>query len=163
MAITNMNELAKAVGASQDIPEMAGARNLLRKEANRLLKLLQKYIDEYYASYQPKVYERTYFFKYSLRYEDVQQIGNTLSIVIFFDEGFSTHESILGGKDGFVPILLNDGYRTRLQPPRYHFTHYEGFHFVEKAIEEYNRVNPLGVRITVDVVYSGTTIRHVTY
>lgn len=163
MAITSMEELSKAVGASKDVPEMAEARNLLRREANRLLKLLQKYIDEYYASYQPVVYERTYFFKHSLRYEDVKMVGDTMSVVIFFDEDFSTHESILGGKDGFVPILLNDGYRTKLQPPRYRFTHYDGFHFVEKAIEEYNATNSLGIRITVNVVYEGTTVKHATY
>ena len=126
-------------------------KKIMEQEGIRLMNIVQKYIDEYYDSYKPTVYERTYAFKNSLRIEPVTQKGNILSVKIYFDDDSANHPSIFGGSDGYVPLLINDGWswkNTQIAP--YRLSHYEGFNFIEKAIEEYEKSNKYGFKIQIE-------------
>jgi hypothetical protein len=115
------------------------------KEANKLAAFLNDEIEIYYTTYTPAVYQRTYSFLNSVRVgePDVSADG-TVSIEIHFDPELATHDSILGGEAGYVPILLNEvwqwsGKKGELGP--YRFARYEpkmhGRQFIENAIERY--------------------------
>ena len=162
MAITTIDELEKAIN-SGGIGNNAGARNLLRREANKLMKLIQTYIDAYYDSYEPEVYKRTYRFKHSLRWEDVKVINDILVVNIYFDPEWSNHESYFGGEEGFVPILLDRGWEWKNNPHIKHLSEYDGFHFIDKAIAEYNATNDLNIKITIDAKYKGSTVDNRSY
>lgn len=112
--------------------------NLLLKESMRLKEILDKVIMDYYSSYTPKVYERTFDFKYSVR---IKQNGNSSMIVYFADENVI--------RDGdYLPTLLDEGWGTQNQG-RYHYDWYEGFNIIEKTVNEYNKSNPYGFKVIV--------------
>ncbi len=123
---------------------------IMQEEGNRLKDLIQKYIDEYYDSYTPTQYKRTYSFKNSLRIETVKQEGDILSVRIYFDESMAFYESLFGGEDGYVPRLIDEGWTWKdTTAGAYRLSNYEGFGFVDKAISEYEKDNPYGFKIEV--------------
>lgn len=152
--IRNLKDLEKVLSKAQPKNiKLSNGQNLyqlLEEEGKRLYKLVKKYIDKYYSSYHPNVYERTYRFKQSLRISPVKLENNSLAVEVYFDDAYAYHPSVLGGKDGYVPLLINDGWRWKdISKAPYRFSHYEGFNFVERAIEEYNKTNPHGLKIKV--------------
>ena len=141
----------------------------LRLEAKRLYKCIQKYIDDYYNSYEPKSnYERTFRFKEALYAEDFVDIktkGNVLQITIRFNSDLAYHPSVAGGIDGYVPLLINDGWCWNgwEDRPDDHFHKYSGFHFLEKGIEEWNATNKFGFTVTLDKRYEGDSYQNSIY
>lgn len=127
---------------------------VLHKEGIRLMECIQQELDNYYSSYSPKEYRRTEMLKNSLRIEPVKHEGKSISVRIYFDDILATHNSVMGGKPGFTPLLINDGWSWR-NPNKgaYRFSHYEGYNFVEKGIEKYNKNNVYGFKITVEKKY----------
>jgi hypothetical protein len=112
------------------------ADNLLLKESMRLKEILDKNIIDYYSSYNPTEYKRTFDFKYSVR---IKQNGASSMIVYFADENVI--------RDGdYLPELLNYGW-GEVNQGRYHYDWYLGFHFIEKTIDEYNKSNPYGFKV----------------
>lgn len=135
-------------------------KRVLQEEGQRLYNIIQKHIDKYYASYSPVEYERTYMFKESLRVDPVQMENGQWSIKVYFDDILATHDSIIGGDSGNVPILLNYGWQTTMSPPRYRFTAYEGSNFLSDAIEEYSKSNPYGIKISLRSEWNGQLIEN---
>lgn len=135
---------------------------VLEREGERLKGYLEEEVQNYYNSYSPTVYTRTYNFLNSVRITPVFQEGNNLTVKIYFDEGMATHDSIFGGEDGYVPTLLEYGWQVKSDkvPNYYHLKYYEGFHFVDKAIEKYNRGNPNGFKIVKHAEHNGKVIEH---
>ena len=154
-------------GGMQKNPKFSTGKDLravLLDEAEKLKKLIQKYIDAYYSSYSPSLYTRTYDFQNSLRIETVKQEGTMLSVKIYFDPTLATHPSVFGQEDGFVPILINDGWQWKNgKTEPYRFARYEGYQFVEKAIDEYNKNNDYGFTIRVVKKYKNRTIQDKSY
>jgi hypothetical protein len=104
--------------------------DLLKPEAEALYKCLSETVALYYSMTKPIEYQRTWRFLDSVRIDtDISLENEGFTMRVYFDENASTHESIMGGKDGFVPILLNQGWSW--QPDtiskygsHYHFSFY---------------------------------------
>lgn len=132
--------------------------NNLKREARRLMKCIQDEIDNYYDSYSPKQYVRSFRFQEALYAEDfinVDVIKNTLFINLKFNEALSYHDSY-SGKDMYVPLLINDGWCwDNYNGEEDHFRRYDGYHFLEKGIEKFNSTNTLGITVTLDKTWDG--------
>lgn len=149
-------------------------------EAERLYKCIQKYIDEYYASYEPRIYDRTYRYQsalYAERIADIRVVGDTLRIGVSFHNDLAMHPNLdeVFGMDrhgneywipikdhheSFVPLLMETGWNApRLasmigrQIPR--LTYFEGIHAVEKGIADFNATNKFGIKIDAEDFYNG--------
>lgn len=152
----------------------------MASEARRLYNCIQYYIDKYYESYEPKVYDRTYRYQGSLYAEDIADIkikGNTLIIGIKFNYELAMHpnlENVFWGDEygnemifpikdrhnTFVPIMMEMGwYAPKLANiigrHVYRLTYFEGIGAVEKGIADYNKTNKLGIRVNADDFYKG--------
>lgn len=138
----------------------------LEIEAKRLKQCIQNEIDNYYDSYKPEEYVRTFRFKKSLYVEDfvdIDVINNTMFINLKFDEDLAYHDSI-DGTQGYIPLLINDGWCwDGYTGEEDHFRRYDGFHFFEKGIEEWNKTNTMGFKVTLDKTYEGDNYFRKTY
>ena len=134
----------------------------LASEGRRFKEILQKWVDAYYDSYKPVTgvggrdsykyehgndWERTGALLNSITITTMKLSGNKLSLDIYFDENVATHNSIFGGEPAYVPVLIDEGWEWQNNPHIKHLSEYEGFHFVDKAIAEYNKNNPYGISI----------------
>lgn len=120
--------------------------NKLHEAGIELEKLIQDEIDMYYSSYDPVQYNRTYKFKNSLRMSNPIKTGvNEWTIEIYFDKDLADHDG------AYVPTLIDEGwdYRNRTNKDIYRFTHYEGYNFIEKAVEKFNSQNKYGFKVKV--------------
>lgn len=164
--------MARLKSLEQQVQEMLNDKNLgksarldgkklddiLILEANRLKDLLAKYIRAYYASYTPKNrslktsrFEKDHMVK-ALR---VDANVKDRSISIWFDDsvwGPSVIDEEKWGW-GFEPVLIDTGWRVNPKASHaniYRFGYYEGFHFIRKAIEEFERTNKYGLYVSVE-------------
>jgi hypothetical protein len=158
MNIKSLEELKKFAGGSPTNQAYltSNIKRVLWDSVWKLKRILQRQIEAYYDSYDPKYYKRTYMFQRSLRTEEIIANGNEIAVRIYFDEKYATHPSVVynrgkKGEDGFVPILLNYGWRWRKNSDLYyHFSTYEGFNFVEKAVNEFNTQKHGHIKITLE-------------
>lgn len=124
---------------------------ILKSEVLRLKNCIQNQIDNYYSSYFPTTYERTNKFRNSLMVEDFidfNAINNRIEIKLYFNPDLAWHESYFSDDGGYVPKLINDGWSwDEIISPNDHFSNYEGFHFIEKGISDYNKSNKYGIII----------------
>ena len=125
---------------------------IIESEAERLSNIIRQKINEYYMSYDPKVYERTYDMINSLQVEKSIVNGNEISVRVYFDDS-ANHPSVFGQEDGFSPWLINHGWRVQKGNHMNieHFGYQKGARFIENAIAEFNKNNPYGFRIRVRV------------
>ena len=155
------NSKQKAVG------EKSGKflSNVLKEEAERLKKILISQIRAYYDSYEPNVYKRRPEAEGLLNSISIDtNTGNPLQIIVYFNEN-SYHPSIIYPKlpERFIPTLIDIGWKWKNNSlPKAggktyqieHFTYQKGFHFVEKAIKEFNRTSKYHISIQVKSTYS---------
>lgn len=132
-------------------------RQNLERAVDYLYDCVDNFIQEYYLSYDPKRYIRTYDFMDSLYAEDfihARVNGNRIELSVSFRPSMAYHRNIFGDHMSFIPLLINSGWESRKLEraighiPR--FTSYEGYHFIEKAVNMFNRTNPYGVYISPD-------------
>ena len=138
---------------------------MLKREVDRLYNCIQRRIDEYYASYTPSFYKRTYRFHGALYAENLVDIrieGNRFKLSLLFDPDLAQHETWTSSGNGYVPILLNYGFRNRaledyleLDKPVEHLTYLKPQLFIENGILDWNRENSLGITIDVTAIYEG--------
>lgn len=151
----------------------------MSKEAEKLCRCIQYYIDEYYNSYSPSIYDRTENYRHSLQVEDVADIrvvGNTLRISVYFDMNLAMHPNlesvyrcdkygvehwipIADRHESFVPILMERGWSApklagMIGKHVHRLTYFEGIRAVEQGINDYNRINKLGIKVNADNFYS---------
>ncbi|MEG1502119.1 MAG: hypothetical protein RR370_01880 [Synergistaceae bacterium] len=115
-------------------------------EAEAVRAWIQRFIALYYESYTPSRYERTYAFRNSL--ESVQIKDN--QAFIRFDPQMARHNSLFKNGDGYVPSLINYGWRWKkagTNIPR--FTFYDGDRFLEDAISAYLSSTTFDMQIEV--------------
>ena len=156
----------------------------MAEEARRLYRCIQHYIDEYYNSYEPVVYERTDRYQgalYAQNIADIRVVGDTLRIGVVFHNALAMHPNlesvvwdygyfydyeefveipIMHQHDSFVPLLMEKGWHARkleniLGQRVYRLTYFEGIHAVEKGIADFNKTNKLGIKIDADDFYNG--------
>lgn len=122
----------------------------LKSEAQRLQQILIKHINAYYASYDPVQYSRTYQMRDSVK---VETSVKDMSIAVYFNQK-AYHPSLLGGNPGFTPVLIDSGWVWKNQSvPIYRFTAYEGYGFIQQAVDEFNRTTKYKFQVKVESKY----------
>ncbi len=142
-------------------------KNLL-EQADLLRELIRKHLIDYRRSFSPSEYVRRGDLENSIVADStVQIVGNQLKVFVYFDES-ANHRSGFGvwsvsdgrgkyddddtnfesGSNVDTALLLDQGYKVR-KPVWFkdieYFGHREGAKFVEKAINEFNKVNSMGI------------------
>ena len=126
----------------------------MKYEAKRFLKILQDEIDEWYHSYSPSIYERSYDMKFSIYaedYVDIDTSGTQLTVKLkYTDEAM--HKSLWGDGEVNTLLLMNNGYQVNSgwHKDIPYFGYREGGHFLEKAVERFNKDNAFGIEINID-------------
>lgn len=144
---------------------------MLKEAADELCDCIQKRIDDYYDSYTPKIYERKNWLNHSLKVDDIVDIkysGNTISLSINFND-YAWHLSLgrvynpvihsnfyIPIHYSYVPLLMNYGWHSRKLEEKIgrvipRFTRFEGVHFIEDGIDDFNKKNKWGVKIKLDI------------
>ena len=126
----------------------------LHAAANLMVRCIQDAIDDYYASYSPRIYQRTNQLKSAVLFSDIGSVtynGSTAQITIDINN-FRWHISLpFGGRahmsDAFQ--LIDQGWVVihGSHSSIYRFGYYEGASFMEAAIGKFNSNNPLGIEV----------------
>lgn len=80
MAIKNESELRKLI--------IADCKKALAKAQEKVYKILDLYLQRFYADYDPVMYERTYQLLRSLVKGDIRQNGNKITAEVYFNLGY---------------------------------------------------------------------------
>lgn len=157
-------QLQKLVSSKMKMSSGETLQEQLSHEARRLYVCIQRRIDDYYDSYEPKIYRRTYRFQGAIYAEDLVNAyveGNKIKLSIRFHPSLAYHNTFTPNGNGYVPILLNYGFNNvKLQKylgakePIEHLTHLKPQLFIENGILDWNRQNKLGITIDVTSVYN---------
>lgn len=136
------------------LPNGRTIENQMKYEARRFMKILQSEINRWYNSYSPTEYQRTYGMRNSIYAEDYVAIdvsGTQLTVKIKHDEQ-AMHKSLWGDGEVNTLLLMNNGYQVSSGWHKNipYFGYREGGHFLENAIEIFNRDNYLGIKINID-------------
>lgn len=132
-------------------------------------KELQDYMIEellnYYSSYQPSEYIRTYKILDDIRITPARSNRSEMELEI---EMNSNHRSLFdGGEDGNALWLLNAGYIAEGLEDRLgvsnRLTRFEGTNFIQNAIDKFNSRNKLGIQVSVYFNESNVTGRRYKY
>lgn len=142
-------------------------QNLL-EQANLLRELIRKHLVDYRRSFSPSEYVRGGNLENSIVADStVQIVGNQIKVFVHFDES-ANHRSGFGvwsvsdgrgkyddddtnfesGSNVNTALLLDQGYKVRKLvwfKDIENFGHREGAKFLEKAIDEFNKVNSMGI------------------
>lgn len=130
---------------------------ILKKELYRFKDILQKHIDDYYDSYKPVVYDRGNHggnLRQSLTVDDICELSSKNRMItcrLLVNEN-AIHNSIINGEEANAFWLINDGWKVRKNTwfkDIYRFGYYEGAHFVEKAVKEFEKSSKYGIKIEV--------------
>lgn len=119
------------------------------KYATDLQRIINKYLDEYYNSYDPVVHKRTKQLYKMLGNIDVDNESNVI-IVHFNQNAWQTNVVQSEPHSSFVPMLLNTGWEVKKSNKGgRRFLYFEGSFFLDNAIEEFNvKYAKLGVHAT---------------
>lgn len=126
----------------------------LQYEADRFLKILQEEINNWYDSYSPVVYKRSYDMRNSIYVEDLVQVsvsGDKLQIKINYDNS-AFHQSLWDSSNINSILLMNDGYKVSKGWHKNieNFGYREGGQFLEKAVNRFNEDNYFGIDIVIN-------------
>ena len=131
-------------------------RQILQSESQRLKGLLQKHIELYYEHYRPKVYDRGNHggnLHSALTVDDACKISISGKATISIEVNDNAiHNSILDGSEANSFWLLNDGWSVKKDgwfKDIYRFGYYEGAHFVEDAVEEFEKTSKYGIKVEI--------------
>lgn len=172
MADSLERQLARIVAGKVKMSNGLTIRQNLEKAVDYLYDCVDNFIQEYYLSYEPKVYKRTFDFQDSLYAEDfihVRVNGNRIELSVSFRPSMAYHSNLWGDHMSYVPMLISEGWHSKkledaIGHPVPRLTYYEGYHFVEKAVQMFNRTNPYGVYISpddIDAQWEGRDIKFV--
>lgn len=169
MALGIEKQLAKIIASKTKMSNGRTVKQNLEKAVDYLYDCMDNQIREYYLSYDPKIYNRTFDFRDSLYAENfinARVVGNRIELSVSFRDSMSYHENLFKDHKSFVPVLINFGWKA----PKLEsfigrkidrFTEYDGFHMVEKAISQFNAQNSFGIHIShndVKAVWNGKPI-----
>jgi hypothetical protein len=156
-------QLQKLVAGKIKMNNGETLQDQLSREVRRLYDCIQRRIDDYYDSYKPKIYSRTYRFQGAIYAEDLADIrveGNQIKLSVRFHDSLAYHSNFDNSHESYVPILMNYGWNApKLEKyighPVDRFTRFEGAFFIENGIRDWNRQNKLGITIDVTSIYNG--------
>ena len=171
MADSIKTQLARIMAGKTRMGNGLTIRQNLEKAVDYLYDCVDNFIQEYYLSYTPRMYQRTYDFQDSLYAEDfihARVNGNRIELSVSFRPSMAYHKNLFGDHMSYVPLLINSGWHSKKLEDRIggkeipRFTRYEGYHFLEKAVQMFNRTNPYGVYISpndIDAQWEGQDIK----
>ena len=171
MADSIKTQLARIMAGKTRMGNGLTIRQNLEKAVDNLYDCVDNFIQEYYLSYTPRMYQRTYDFQDSLYAEDfihARVNGNRIELSVSFRPSMAYHKNLFGDHMSYVPLLINSGWHSKKLEDRIggkeipRFTRYEGYHFLEKAVQMFNRTNPYGVYISpndIDAQWEGQDIK----
>ena len=131
------------------------------EEVKRLKDCIQSYLDFYLMRYPPVMYKRTGKLISSLQVDDfldIQIVNGGLEMLVKFNKNANhmSGDGIIGwdgtGEEVNVAFLLNYGYQVKRDvwfKDIENFGYRIGGYFVEDGIDEFNRTNPLNIKITI--------------
>jgi hypothetical protein len=128
-------------------------KQVLSDAGRELEHLMIEELNNYFDSYEPKVYKRTGNTIASIRVGEPRKISiNQWSLDITFDESLANHPSVFGQEQGYTPWLLEVGWNieNKVVYSRPMFTKHPGTHYIQKAVERFNANNPHGLFVTVE-------------
>lgn len=67
---------------------LAKCQSALANAQEKVYKILDLYMQRFYADYDPVMYERTYQLMKSLVKSDIQMVGNEIKAEVYFDLGY---------------------------------------------------------------------------
>lgn len=170
MADSIKTQLARIMAGKTKMGSGLTIRQNLEKAVDYLYDCVDNFIQEYYLSYTPRMYQRTDDFRDSLYAEDfihARVNGNRIELSVSFRPSMAYHKNLFGDHMSYVPLLINSGWHSKKLEDRIggkeipHFTRYEGYHFIEKAVRMFNRTNPYGVYISpndIEAVWEGQDV-----
>lgn len=88
---------------------------------------------------------------YAEDYVDIDTSGTQFTIKLkYTDEAM--HKSLWGGGEVNTLLLMNNGYQVKSgwHKDIPYFGYREGGHFLEKAVERFNKDNAFGIEINID-------------
>lgn len=139
----------------------------LQAEGRKLKYIAIKVWRKYLSSYKPKAYIRTRKSQNAIKLGRVKQISeDSFGIEVTFLDDLAYHDSILNTKkkqheQGHSIMLISEGWTsTNLERKigrRERFTHYEGFDYIGKVKEEYEKVKHKGIEL--EIQWSGKFTR----
>ncbi|MCM3274164.1 hypothetical protein [Paenibacillus elgii] len=147
-SVADLNRYLSSSNGQQMLFNQDSIKRALQSEAERLQKYLIEEIDKHLMSYQPIEYHRTGAWLESIRMSPVKRVGNEFIISITFDDQFAYHPSVIGGEDGYVPWLMEVGWKDHSYSTP-HFKGFKGTHYIKNAVERWNRDNKFGFKIRV--------------
>lgn len=155
---TQLKKLLKDPAAVRELKTESGktAEEILISEARRLRKIIESEMLQSLPKYESSWYDRTGNFLRSL--DDAVKIDRaTNTIEINFDDDLAYHDSWITKQNpnykrpGFVPLLMNEGFRILHSSKRF-----EPAHFIEEAISEFNREKPDWINVKVTKIFEGS-------
>ena len=164
-------QLMKKMSGNIRLRNGSTIKQQLEQEVRRLYNCIQFYIDDYYDSYEPKIYKRgfrTQRAMYAKDLVDVRVVGNRMELSIKFHDNLANHKNLFGDHTSYTPILMNWGWKSKklekhIGHPVEHFTRFNGVFFIERGIEDFNKTNKLGIRINVKAIFNGKQIYNAYY
>lgn len=124
-------------------------------ETKRLKDIIQKNINIYYMKYNPNVYDRGNHggnLRNSLSVDECCKISSTGMTMTIKVNDNAIHNSIFNKSKANAFWLLNDGWKVKKNvwfKDIYRFGHYGGAHFIEDAVEEFERTDRYGIKVEV--------------
>jgi hypothetical protein len=166
MAESIEKQLAKIILKNARTTSGETLQESLSREVQRLYQCIQYYIDEYYSNYEPVVYQRSYRLQGAMYAQDfiyAEVKGNSIQLSLLFRDDLSAHDNLFGSHKSYVPILMNFGWKApklaRIIGRSVHrLTYFEGIHFIEQGIADFNKSNTLGIKINVDITENNIPI-----
>lgn len=131
------------------LPNGRTVEQQMKYEGQRFMGILQDELNEWYSEYTPVMYQRTYAMLGSVFAEDLVEVdysGTTLEVRVKYSD-LAMHKSLWSDDEVNTLFLLNNGYQVSSGWHRNvpYFGYREGGHFLDRAVERFNRENELGI------------------
>lgn len=141
--------------AAKDIPGLITPA-IMKKEAKRLAKYIEKQIRNYYASYSPKMYKRSEQLQgegnvaVASARVDISPDGQTLTAYVDIKE-IPSSSRFEGGMSVDRVKVIDKGWAVKKDVwfrDIEHFGHQEGFGFIKKGIADFNKKNTYDIQVS---------------
>jgi hypothetical protein len=135
------------------------AEKVLKAEARKFKYIALKVWRSYLSSYKPKEYVRTRKSQNAVQIKTrIINLGNNeLGIKITWENDLAWHDSVLPNstKKGHSIILISEGWNAvklaKIMGRKiYRFTYYEGWNYLGKVIEGYDRVRDKRIGLEIE-------------
>lgn len=153
-----MSKNQKAISDALVFNSEFEAIRALGEAGKRLKYIAAKVWRQYLNSYKPEQYVRTNKSTKGIKLGQVQKLGaNTYGVSVTFENDLMYHDSVIGKNQpkGHSIMLISEGWKVRSGKHAgiYRFGYYEGFDYLQKVREEFEKDRDR--RINLVISWSG--------